>query len=63
MSSFVGALPADKPKYVVFVLFDSPQTAHYASLTAVPVFREIARNIIHYDGIQPSRPQEIKTVR
>ena len=59
MASFIGVLPADKPQFVIFVLFDAPQTAHYASLTAVPVFKEISRNLITYYGIQPSQPDEL----
>lgn len=63
MASFVGVLPADQPKYVIFVLFDAPQAAHFASMTAVPVFREIARNLITYYGIQPSLPHELDAYR
>ncbi|MGE3725356.1 MAG: peptidoglycan D,D-transpeptidase FtsI family protein [Candidatus Sericytochromatia bacterium] len=60
MASFIGVLPADNPRYVIFVLFDAPKTAHYASMTAVPVYREICKNLITYFGLQPSRPQELK---
>ncbi|MBT9546630.1 MAG: penicillin-binding protein 2 [Candidatus Sericytochromatia bacterium] len=60
MASFIGVLPADNPRYVIFVLFDAPRTAHYASMTAVPVYREICKNLITYFGLQPSRPQELK---
>jgi cell division protein FtsI/penicillin-binding protein 2 len=63
MSSFVGILPTDRPQFVIFVLFDAPKTAHYASLTAVPVFKEIARNLISYYGLQPSRPEELNAYR
>ncbi|MBF2053186.1 MAG: penicillin-binding protein 2 [Candidatus Sericytochromatia bacterium] len=63
MSSFVGVLPTDRPQFVIFVLFDAPKTAHYASLTAVPVFKEIARNLISYYGLQPSRPEELNAYR
>lgn len=60
MASFIGVLPADNPRYVIFVLFDAPRTAHYASMTAVPVYREICKNLITYFGLQPSRPEELK---
>jgi cell division protein FtsI (penicillin-binding protein 3) len=60
MASFIGVLPADNPRYVIFVLFDAPKTAHYASMTAVPVYREICKNLITYFGLQPSRPEELK---
>lgn len=59
MASFVGVLPADRPEYIIFVLFDAPKTAHYASMTAVPVFKDIARHMITYYGLQPSQPHEL----
>ena len=63
MASFLGVLPADNPEYVIFVLFDAPKTAHYASMTAVPVFRKISQDIITYKGIQPSRPEELNALK
>lgn len=59
MASFLGVLPADQPKYIIFVLFDAPQAAHFASMTAVPVFHDIAKNLITYFGLQPSKPEEL----
>jgi len=59
MSSFLGFFPAEKPKILCFVLFDSPQTEHYASLTAVPVFKEIASNILTYLNIPPTKTEEL----
>ncbi len=63
MASFVGVLPADKPRFVIFVLFDAPQTAHYASMTAVPVYREICRNLITYFGLQPTETNELNAYK
>lgn len=63
MSSFLGVLPADKPQFIVFVLFDAPKGVHYASLTAVPVYKEICRNLITYYGLQPSQPQELNAFK
>jgi len=60
MASFIGVLPADNPRYVIFVLFDAPKAAHYASMTAVPVYKEICKNLITYYGLQPSHPEELK---
>jgi len=59
MASFVGVLPADDPQYIIFVLFDAPKTVHFASLTAVPVFKEIARHMITYYALQPSQAEEL----
>lgn len=63
MASFMGVLPADNPQFIVFVLFDAPQTAHYASMTAVPVYKEICRNLITYYGLQPSKPEELNAFK
>lgn len=59
MSSFLGFYPAENPKVLQFVLFDSPQTAHFASMTAVPVFREVANNVLKILKIPPTRPEEL----
>ncbi len=59
ISSFLGFYPAENPKVIAFVLFDSPQTAHYSSMTAVPVFKEIASGVLKYLRIPPSKPEEL----
>lgn len=59
ISSFLGFYPGENPKVTAFVLFDSPQTAHYASMTAVPVFRRIAEGVLKYLRIPPSKPEEL----
>ncbi|MBC7475553.1 MAG: penicillin-binding protein 2 [Candidatus Sericytochromatia bacterium] len=59
ISSFLGFYPAEKPRILEFVLYDSPQTAHFASMTAVPVFKNIASDIIKYLHIPPSQPEEL----
>lgn len=59
ISSFLGFYPGEDPKILAFVLFDSPQTAHFASMTAVPVFREIASGVLKYLRIPPSKPEEL----
>jgi cell division protein FtsI (penicillin-binding protein 3) len=42
MSSFVGFLPAEKPRFVILVVIDSPRTATYGGIVAAPVFQRIA---------------------
>lgn len=42
MSSFIGFLPAEAPRYVILVVIDSPRTATYGGVVAAPVFRRIA---------------------
>lgn len=54
LSSFVGIVPADQPKLVVFVMVDEPQGEIYGGLVAAPVFREIAWAALSDLGIPPA---------
>lgn len=42
ISSFIGYLPAEDPRYVILVIIDTPQTETYGGLVAAPAFRRIA---------------------
>ena len=49
LSSFIAAFPIDKPKYLIFVMFDNPKTKLKAGgLIAAPVIKEIIKKIITY---------------
>jgi len=49
ISSFIAAFPIDKPKYLIFVMFDNPKTKFKAGgLIAAPVVKEIIKKIIIY---------------
>lgn len=49
-SSFIGFFPVENPKYLVFVLANSPtQHAYYGGDVAAPVFRNISERIINLD--------------
>lgn len=61
MSSFIGIVPAQQPRLVVMVLYDSPRTRRYAAETAVPVFRRITQDAVRILGIPPSRSEELLT--
>lgn len=43
VASFVGFVPADKPRIVIAVTIDSPRADHAGGNVAAPVFREVAR--------------------
>ncbi len=43
VASFVGFVPADKPRIVIAVTLDSPRADHAGGNVAAPVFREVAR--------------------
>jgi len=52
--SFVGFVPADKPKLTIAVIIDEPQDIKYGGVVAAPAFREIAKNSLAYLKIQPN---------
>lgn len=53
-ASFIGFLPADKPKFIALVMLKEPQTSPWGSETAAPIFFEIAKDLIVYYGIVPN---------
>ncbi|MFZ2948468.1 MAG: penicillin-binding protein [Desulfuromonadaceae bacterium] len=56
IGSFVGFVPADKPKLTIAVIIDEPQGIKYGGVVAAPAFREIAQNSLAYLKIQPNGP-------
>lgn len=59
VASFVGLIPATRPRLVVAVVFDEPRAPAYGGVVAAPVFAEIAKESVKYLGLPPDRPQEI----
>jgi cell division protein FtsI (penicillin-binding protein 3) len=50
VASFVGLVPASKPKLVIMVMVDEPHGDIYGGVVAAPAFREIARfNLQHLE--------------
>jgi membrane peptidoglycan carboxypeptidase len=56
VGSFVGYVPADRPRLVILVVIDEPRGQYYGGTVAAPVFREIAEGSLRYLGVPPSRP-------
>ncbi|MFN8544751.1 MAG: penicillin-binding transpeptidase domain-containing protein [Candidatus Binatia bacterium] len=56
IGSFVGFVPADRPRLVILVLIDEPSTSSYGGIVAAPVFRRIALGALHELGVQPAAP-------
>ena len=54
MASFVGFLPAGRPRLVIAVSIDEPDTV-YGGVAAAPLFKQIAQYAIQRLGI-PSAP-------
>ncbi len=46
IATFSGIVPANNPRLVILTILDEPEgVMHYASLSAVPLFKEIVRDI------------------
>src|SRR6185369_15084253 len=56
IGSFVGFVPADKPKLTIAVIIDEPQGIKYGGVVAAPAFRGIAQNSLAYLKILPNAP-------
>ncbi len=52
--SFVGIVPAEDPRLVIYVVVDEPKTDVYGGLVAAPAFREVATAALPYLGVPPS---------
>ncbi len=54
ISNFAGFVPANDPKYVIYVAVDSPKKkGYYASTVAAPLFRNIAEYALRKDRAHP----------
>ena len=54
-ASFIGFLPADKPKFIAMVILENPKSSQWASETAAPLFFDIAKELIVYYNISPTQ--------
>ncbi len=55
VASFIGFLPASRPRVVVAAILDEPRTV-YGGVAAAPLFQEVARYAIQRLGIEPAAP-------
>lgn len=59
ISSFAGFLPANDPKYVIYIVVDHPKNrSYYGSQVAAPVFSRMATFISRLEGWAPVLMQE-----
>lgn len=53
--TFVGFAPVDDPDFVMLTFIDRPKDVQWAEGSAVPLFGEIAKFLLDYDHIPPTR--------
>jgi cell division protein FtsI (penicillin-binding protein 3) len=53
IASFAGFLPANDPKFVIYVAVDHPRKDYYGASVAAPVFARIAKFAVRRAGLAP----------
>jgi cell division protein FtsI (penicillin-binding protein 3) len=56
VASFVGIVPASRPRLVVLVTVDEPEGAIWGGVVAAPAFQQIARFDLQYLEVPPDAP-------
>ncbi len=56
IASFIGMVPYEHPRYLIYVKVERPEGAIYGSVVAAPAFSEIARQAMLHAGTLPATP-------
>jgi cell division protein FtsI/penicillin-binding protein 2 len=57
VASFVGLVPARKPRLAILVMVDEPRGQIWGGVVAAPLFRDIARFALQYLEVPPDAPE------
>jgi cell division protein FtsI (penicillin-binding protein 3) len=60
VASFVGFVPASRPRLVVLVTVDEPKGTIWGGTVAAPVFSEIAQFALQYLEVPPDAPRTVE---
>lgn len=53
VSSFAGFIPANDPRFVIYIALDSPKKSYYGGAVAAPIFSRVASYAVRKAGIAP----------
>lgn len=53
ISSFAGFLPANDPRFVIYIAVDHPRKEYYGAAVAAPVFARVAKFAVRHAGLSP----------
>jgi cell division protein FtsI/penicillin-binding protein 2 len=56
VASFVGFVPATRPRLAILVMVDEPQDAIWGGVVAAPAFQSIAQFALQYLEVPPDAP-------
>ncbi len=62
IATFVGFVPAEKPRFLILVTINEPKKIYYAGIVAAPVFKKIAQWTLDYLGINPHKSKNNKII-
>jgi cell division protein FtsI/penicillin-binding protein 2 len=63
VASFVGMIPAERPKFVILVKIERPRGSIYGGVVAAPAFAELARIAMMHAGVLPVGPRLVRVER
>lgn len=58
VASFLGIVPAERPRLLILVVLDEPRGVYFGGAVAAPVFREVASQTLWYLRIPPAQTQQ-----
>lgn len=63
IASFIGFVPAEKPRAVITVVLDEPHGAYYGAEVAGPAFQHVASQLMYYWNVPPDDPASLNVRR
>ena len=61
VASFIGIVPASRPRFVILVSVDEPRGAIWGGVVAAPAFKRIADFVLQYLEVPPDNPASLTT--
>lgn len=58
VASFIGFVPADRPRLVILAKVDEPTPVHWGGVIAAPVFAAVAQRALWELGVPPRQPAD-----